>query len=266
MDLTDALTADQASRVRFFPEIDSTNDAAIALAIDGAPEGTTVIADAQHAGRGRRGRSWFSPPGAGIYVSVVRRPISREEWELVTLAAGVAAARAVTATTGLPVELKWPNDLVTGRPWRKLGGVLCESVGGTNPHGAAGIETIVAIVIGVGINVRATAFPPELADRATSVETELGRAIDRAPLIADFLRQLTAVLDSLRGGDRRAICEAWRQLASSCLGGVVRWQEQGQDRTGVARDIDEYGALIVDTADGRARIVSGEVIWERLPS
>ena len=118
------------ARLRYFAEVDSTNDIALALCNAGAPEGTSVLADVQHAGRGRRGRTWFSPPGAGLYLSVVvRMGESARTLPLLTLAAGVAAADAVAATSGLPLELKWPNDLVIGRPWRKLGGLLCEAVG-----------------------------------------------------------------------------------------------------------------------------------------
>lgn len=269
--MPDALPADSAaaldaesggaaaggSRVRFFADIDSTNDAAIAAAVDGAPEGTAILADAQRAGRGRRGREWFSPPGAGVYLSVVVRPRTREEFTLLTLAAGVAAAEAVTHATGLPVELKWPNDSVVGRPWRKLGGVLCESVG----SGAS----VDAVVVGVGLNVSRMSYPPAIADRATSIETELGRLVDRGAVVAELLRRIDATLETLRHDGGAPVRDAWRRLGVAGLGGApVRWQDQGADRTGVARDIDDDGALVVQSEDGTVRIVSGEVTWERL--
>lgn len=246
------------SHVRYAAEVDSTNDLALTLAAAGAAEGTAVLADCQRAGRGRRGRSWFSPPGAGVYLSaVVRPPDTGAPLSLVTLAAGVAAARAIRASTGLTVELKWPNDLVVGRPWRKLGGILCEAV--------AGGSDITGIVVGIGVNLRHTAYPPELAGRATSIEGELGRQADRAVLVAELLAALSATIGRLWAGGAHEIRDDWRRLGRSGLGGApVRWQDQHGDRRGFARDIDDEGALVVEI-DGRVdRLVAGEVIWERL--
>jgi BirA family biotin operon repressor/biotin-[acetyl-CoA-carboxylase] ligase len=255
-DLAAALAAD-LTRLRFFAEIDSTNDAAIAAALRGAAEGTAILAESQRAGRGRRGRDWFSPPGAGIYLSMIVRPQRREEWGLLTLGAGVAAAEAVTSATGLPVELKWPNDLVVGRPWRKLGGVLCESVGSGS--------TVDAVVIGVGLNAGRVAYPPEIAARATSIETELGRPVERAVIVVELLARLDAMAASLRAGGGAGVRDAWRRLGLAGLGGApVRWHDHGTDRAGLARDIDDDGALVVESEDGVVRIVSGEVTWERL--
>src|ERR1700716_521081 len=132
--------------VVFFSTIGSTNDAASALAERGAAEGTVVIADAQTAGRGRRGRTWFSPPGSGLYVSVVLTPArARTDGDrattLITLAAGVALAEGVEAATGLRVDLKWPNDLYVTR--RKLAGILAEGVAaGPESHGT-GIDAVI---------------------------------------------------------------------------------------------------------------------------
>jgi BirA family biotin operon repressor/biotin-[acetyl-CoA-carboxylase] ligase len=160
-------------RLRYRAEVRSTNDLALSLALAGEPAGTIVLADGQHAGRGRRGHDWFSPPGAGLYLSVIVRPRGPAQGTaLVTLAAGVAVADAVRAVSALPVELKWPNDLVVGRPWRKLGGVLSEAAG-----------TIDAVVVGIGVNLLQAAYPREIADRATSVEAELGRPVGRTPLV-----------------------------------------------------------------------------------
>jgi BirA family biotin operon repressor/biotin-[acetyl-CoA-carboxylase] ligase len=256
-DLAQAIPAGRRDRFHYAAEIGSTNDRAIALALEGAREGTAVLADAQHAGRGRRGREWFSPPGSGLYLSVVVRPEARNEWTLVTIAAGVAAARAVIGATGLPVELKWPNDLVVGRPWRKLGGVLCESVG-SGAH-------LDAVVVGIGLNLRSAAYPREIADRATAIETELGRPVDRGAVVTALLGELDDVVGRLRAGDRGAICDAWRRLAAAGLQGApVRWHDQGRERTGTVRGIDDDGALVVSAEGELVRIVSGEVTWERL--
>jgi BirA family biotin operon repressor/biotin-[acetyl-CoA-carboxylase] ligase len=241
---------------RYAAEVSSTNDVALALAAAGAPEGSAVLADAQHAGRGRHGREWLSPPGAGVYMSVIVRPDASAPLSLLTLAAGVAAAQAIRAATGLAIELKWPNDLVVGRPWRKMGGILCE---------AAGAPTITAVVVGIGINLRDLAYPPALAGRATSIEGELGRPADRGMIVAELLAALAAVVGDIRrdGGD--ALRQEWRRLGRNGLGAApVRWRDRDGERRGVARDIDVDGALLVDVDGRQERLVAGEVIWERM--
>jgi BirA family transcriptional regulator, biotin operon repressor / biotin---[acetyl-CoA-carboxylase] ligase len=249
-------SADPA-RVHYFAEVDSTNDIALSLAAAGAADGTAVLADLQRAGRGRRGRTWFSPPGAGLYLSIVVRPDRAfDVLSLVTLAAGVGAAQAVRSATALPVELKWPNDLVIGRPWRKLGGLLCESVG-------AGAR-VDAIVVGVGINLLPAAYPREIADRATSIEAELGRPADRPAIAAAVLAAVREAIGRLRHGDAEWVRREWRALGRAGLGGAgVSWHDQGRLRRGVARDIDADGALLVDSEGQTARLVAGEVTWER---
>ena len=262
-DLADALAAAEPrlgayAQARFFAEVESTNDVALALAAAGGPEGTSVLADAQRAGRGRRGRAWFSPPGAGLYLSVIVRPGDAvESLSLVTLAAGVAAAEAVAAIAQLPIELKWPNDLVIGRPWRKLGGLLSESVGA-----GARVESV---VVGIGLNLRHLAYPADMADRATSIEAELGRPVSRALLVVETLARLRDAMARLRAGDRDWVPRAWRQFGRAGLEGApVRWQDQGALCRGLARDVDADGALLVER-DGRVeRLVAGEVLWERL--
>jgi BirA family biotin operon repressor/biotin-[acetyl-CoA-carboxylase] ligase len=259
-DLADALAVSAERlppglRVSWHREVDSTNDLALALAARDAPHGTVVLADAQRAGRGRRGRAWFSPPGAGLYVSAIVRGEFGAALPLLTLAAGAATAQAVATTTGLPVELKWPNDLVIGRPWRKLAGILCESTG------AASLD---AVVVGIGVNLQPAAYPPELAGVATSIEMELGRAVERAPLVAEMLALLYAAARELGAGNRGELLARWREFGYSGLNGAaVRWHEQGAERQGRARDLDDAGALLVES-DGRIeRIIAGEVTWDQ---
>jgi BirA family biotin operon repressor/biotin-[acetyl-CoA-carboxylase] ligase len=244
-------------RLHYFHEVGSTNDIALSLAAAGAVEGTSVLADRQHAGRGRLGRTWFSPPGAGMYLSAIVRPGSVDWLALTTLAAGVAVARAVTTVSALPIGLKWPNDLVIGQPWRKVGGVLCESAG-------SGAE-IEALVVGIGVNLEPTAAPPELANVATSIETELGRPIERSRLVVEVLAELNGILARLRAGDRAWVCDEWRRFGRAGLHGArVRWDDQGMERFGFARGLDDSGALLVESAGRIERLIAGEVRWDRL--
>lgn len=241
--------------VHFRGEVDSTNDVALALASAGVPEGTSVIAETQLRGRGRRGHEWHSPAGTGLYLSVIVRPeMAGGAPSVLTLGAGVAMAAAVRHTTGLPVELKWPNDLVIDRPWRKLGGVLAETVStGTRMD---------AVVLGMGLNIRRMSLPPGLVGRATSVEEELGRFVDRAALTVELLSELRGVMARVHSGDRAHVLSRWREFGQRGLGGRVRWSDLRGSRRGVARDIDEDGALLVATRQGDERVVAGEVIWE----
>ena len=219
-------------------------------------EGAVVVADEQTAGRGRRGHSWYSPPGSGLYVSVVLTPARARvdparATSLLTIGAGVALAEGIHAATGLDIALKWPNDLFIGR--RKLGGILAEASG-------AG-RSIDAVTVGYGINVAAASFPPEIGDRATSLESELGREIDRAHVLAETLAALAARYDDLLDGRFDAILDGWRRRSPGATGARVRWTAPEGERSGVTAGIDRDGALLV-RIDGRIeRIVAGELTW-----
>ena len=163
----------------------------------------------------------------------------------------MALAEGIEHATGLRVDLKWPNDLQVTR--RKLGGILAESSG-------AGDSTA-TVVVGYGINVLATAFPPELRDRATSLESELGRAIDRHHLLAETLAALSRRYEDLLAGRFDAILDAWRRLAPAASGARVEWTTNAGTASGITAGIDELGALLVRIDDRIERIVSGEVIW-----
>jgi BirA family biotin operon repressor/biotin-[acetyl-CoA-carboxylase] ligase len=244
-----------ASSVTYFSSTASTNDVATTLAMGGQGGGAVVIADAQTAGRGRRGRTWFSPPMLGLYVSVVLHAAwqaagggrSDRARSLVTLAAGVALAEGVHVATGLPVDIKWPNDLLVGS--RKLAGILAEAVADE------------AIVLGYGINIAAAAYPPELADRATSLEAELGRPVDRASVCVETLAALASRYRDLRDGRYDAILDAWRARAPGSAGRRVTWRTPAGVHTGVTAGIDADGALLVSHGDRVERLVAGEVNW-----
>jgi BirA family transcriptional regulator, biotin operon repressor / biotin---[acetyl-CoA-carboxylase] ligase len=240
------------ARVLYFPTTGSTNDIAASLAAEPDAFGTVVIADAQTAGRGRRGRTWFSPAGSGLYVSVVVTPSRRatdpgRATTLLTLATGVALAEGVERATGLAPAIKWPNDLLVGR--RKLAGILAEAFGE-------------AVVLGYGINVGPMAYPPELRDRATSLETELGRAIDRSMVAVETLAAFAVRYADLVSGRFDAILDAWRRRAPSHRGARVMWDTPDGPQSGITEGIDERGGLLVRvSADRVERIVAGEVRW-----
>jgi BirA family biotin operon repressor/biotin-[acetyl-CoA-carboxylase] ligase len=237
-------------RILWYAEVGSTNDVAALLADRGEPEGAVIVADAQSAGRGRHGRSWASPPNAGLYVSLVVRPSSRV-MGLLTIAAGVAIADGIQAATGLTPRLKWPNDVcVEGR---KLAGILAEA--GTSSHGGQ------YVVLGYGINLMPAAYPPDVAARATSLETELGRPVDRGLVFAECLAAMHARYQDLRSNANRTVIAQWRERAGTTFGRRVEWDAAGVTRQGIAEDIDETGALLVRDGTERARVISGEVRW-----
>jgi BirA family biotin operon repressor/biotin-[acetyl-CoA-carboxylase] ligase len=239
----------------------STNDVAARLAESGAVEGTTVVAEAQTAGRGRHGRVWFSPPGAGLYVSTIVRPAAqmssaKNPASLLTIASGVAIADAVNAVTGLPAEIKWPNDVLIGG--RKLAGILAEA--------AVQAGVLQFVVIGVGVNLQVAAYPPELASRATSIEAETSRPPDRALILAEMLAAMNERYADLRAGRFDAILSAWRRRAVSLPGAHVEWDSPNGIVRGRAQDVDRDGALLVNVGGRVERIVAGEVRWTHAAS
>jgi BirA family biotin operon repressor/biotin-[acetyl-CoA-carboxylase] ligase len=236
----------------YYNDVGSTNDEAARLAERGAAQGTTVVASAQHAGRGRFGRPWFSPAGAGLYVSVVIR--DRQAAPLLTLAGGVAVAEGILAATGLPTEIKWPNDVVvhSGRR-RKLAGVLAE--------GSTTAEGLLYVILGYGINLRPAAYPPEIADRATSLESELGRPVDAGLVLGETLAALAKWIAALLSGNTLPLLTRWRELSPLARGAAVEWETPHGVCAGRTAGIDDAGALLVRRDDRTERIISGVVHW-----
>ncbi|MEW5854865.1 MAG: biotin--[acetyl-CoA-carboxylase] ligase [Myxococcota bacterium] len=231
------------------PTTDSTNTRAAELARGGAAHGTVVVAETQTAGRGRRGRAFVSPPGAGLYLSVVLRPpLSPRDGFRLTLCGAHAVVDACEAL-GIPARLKWPNDvLVRGR---KLCGVLTEM--------SADMERIHQAIVGIGVNVntQAAEFPPEVAAIATSARVELGHVVDRPAFCASLLTALSAwyarALD-----DFPALVQRARER-SDTLGRRVKVRDGHDEIAGEALDLDDDGALVLRTGKGVTRVVSGDV-------
>ncbi len=217
--------------MEWFARLDSTNRHALDAARAGAADGLVVVADEQTAGRGRLGRSWESPPGSSLLVTVLlRRAGGFAEPNRAVMAAGVALVMAVEDVAGVPAGLKWPNDLVVAD--RKLAGLLAESDGDM-------------LVVGAGCNVNWAAFPDELADTATACNVESGLPVDRDALLDTFLDAFAAALAT---GD--AVVDAYRARLVT-LGRTVRVHPlRGDDIVGTAVGVTEAGALVVRDDSG----------------
>ena len=249
--LTPRLEGTRFREVRWFAEIDSTNRYLLDEAISGAPDGLVAVADVQTAGRGRLGRRWEAPPGASLLVSVLLRPsLPSSRLHLATVAAGVAAARAVLRLAAIPAGLKWPNDLVVHD--RKLAGVLAETLPGP------------ALVVGMGLNVHWESFPPELVETATACNLESETAITRPDLLVAWLRELDGQLCSLTEDAGAALRDAYLAL-SATVGRRVRVELAERFFEAVATDIDADGHLIVLRDDGTTEtIAAGDVATLRI--
>jgi BirA family biotin operon repressor/biotin-[acetyl-CoA-carboxylase] ligase len=238
-------------QVHWAASLPSTMDVAADAVRAGAPEGYVVVADSQTAGRGRRGRSWESPSGAGLYLSIVLRPAAGDArmLALLTLALGLGVRRAVREAAGIASDLKWPNDLLLRG--RKLAGILAEG------HGlATGSQAVVA---GIGVNVRRALLSDEVSARATSIEEETGGVIGRAAIFESTLVHTTGVYDQLRHGGADDILREWLQASPSAYGAEVDWETPRGLRHGVTAGIDRDGALRVNVGETTERVVGGVV-------
>lgn len=238
--------------IDYFEEVDSTNLKAKDLAEGGAPEGTVVIAERQTAGRGRRGRSWFSSSRNGIHMTLILRPaISPIGAPRITLMTAVAVAEALMSVVKLDVKIKWPNDiLVNGK---KLVGILTEI--------STEMDAVNYILVGIGLNVNTPLedFPKEIQDSATSIFIETGEKFLRTPLLKACLEHFEIYYEIFRRNQFSQIMGRWRQL-SGIVGQKIRVDVLGQDHTGDVIDIDDDGVLILKDAQGRLhRIISGDV-------
>ena len=224
-------------RVYAYQQTRSTNDVALRLGANGAPNGALVIAEYQTAGRGRLGRSWLSPPGCCILASVVLRPaIQLYQTPVVTLLAAAAATDAIRRLTKLPAKIKWPNDvLIDGK---KVCGILTEM--GTGKGG----ENFLVVGIGINVNIDKDSFPISLKSTATSLSILLGYELSRIQLIQQFLLEFENRYLLLNHGDMLPIISEVKRL-SSILGCQVRVECDEKVMVGRAVDIDEDGALIL---------------------
>ena len=244
-------TALVGKKIICYDAVDSTNLVLKQLAHEGAEDGTVVVADSQGTGRGRMERHFFSPPGKGIWVSILLRPMFLpQDAPKCTLMAAVAVARAMERF-GLRAAIKWPNDII--HEGRKLVGILTEM--------SAEMDRVDYVVIGIGINVNIARedFPEELRDTATSLMQMKGTPLPRVAFLQELLRAVDVLYQEVQREGFAPVLAAWRKYAVT-LGQTVRViGPAGEEFEGVAADIDADGALFVDTKMGRRRVLAGDV-------
>lgn len=243
-------------RLVYFASTGSTNPDAKRLAEEGAPHGTTVVADRQTAGRGRRGRAWESPAGSSIYFTIVLRPVfSPDKASMVTLVTALSVADAIREETGLDAGIKWPNDIVVNG--KKVVGILTEM--SMTPE----MNEIQFLVAGVGINVNQESpedFPEELRETATSLRIEAGRRIDRARLLARILKRFEEAYETFAQALTMSALKERYEARLLGRDAVVRVLDPAGEYTGISRGITDTGELIVERENGeRTLVYAGEV-------
>ena len=236
--------------VHFCEETDSTNLWAQRLAEKGAPHGTLCVTEYQSAGRGSRGRAWTAPEGSSVMMSLLLRPgFAPDRASMLTLLMGMAVAGTVKET-GLPVRIKWPNDVVVSH--KKICGILTEM----RLEG----DHIRDVVIGLGINVNTPAFPEELADKATSLRIETGRELERAPLTGRVMAHFEELYDRFLTSEDLTLLREDYEAFLAGRGEPVRVLDPLGPYEGICRGIDSRGCLVVEP-EGEAprRVIAGEV-------
>ena len=234
--------------LRELDTVDSTQAELDRLAAAGAPEGTVVSALHQTAGRGRRSRSWWDAPGESLLVSVLLRPpIAPALAPQLTLVTAVAVVDALRSAACVSARIRWPNDVTADG--RKLCGILAEASSGRDGR-------LEHVLLGIGINVNQTSFPPEIAERATSLRLLAAARQERAAVLARLLDALGDRYEAYLRAGLEAVRGAWR-AASATLGERVLAPD---GRAGTAEDLDRDGALLLRLDDGAlARVSSGEI-------
>ena len=232
---------------------DSSNRQAKQMAAWGEPEGAVVVAESQQSGRGRKGREWISPPGSGIYTSLILRPqISPSDAPCITLMTAVAVAESLMTVCKAPFRIKWPNDiLVNGK---KIAGILTEI--------STEMDSVDYIVVGIGVNVntRISNFPIKLRNRATSLYAETGKEFPIVTVLQQLLQKFETWYLLFQKDGFEKIRARWKSL-SDVIGKEVVIQKVGENVQGRIIDIDHDGVLLLQDRQNRThRIFSGDLI------
>jgi BirA family biotin operon repressor/biotin-[acetyl-CoA-carboxylase] ligase len=233
------------SVIRRFDTVGSTNDVARELALNGAPEGTVIVAAEQTNGRGSRGRIWLSDSGENLLVSIILRPhIPPERFGELTFIASVAVAGTLRDCCGLDAKIKWPNDVKVS--CKKIAGMIVETMKD-------------AAVIGIGLNVNWMNLPDEIAETATSVAIESGCQVDIDHVLKALLADLDIAYGVYRARGFSRTLQDWRQLEST-TGHEVIVETNGDSVRGLAVDIDEHGSLVIELPTGERRSIQAATL------
>lgn len=237
--------------VLYFAETDSTNTEAKKAAENGAPHGTLAVAEHQTGGKGRRGRTWDSPGGTGIFMSLILRPdMAPPHASMLTLVAALAAAKGIEVCAQVEPLIKWPNDIVING--RKICGILTEM--------SADPDCINYVVVGIGINVNMEQFPEEICQVAASIYTESGRKLKRSVLISAVMEAFEEYYSAfMETADMSGLLEEYNGKLANC-GRTVRVLDPAGEYSGTAQGINSQGELLVEMEDKTVRtVMSGEV-------
>ena len=242
-------------RIYHFFKTESTNRVALELGHAGEPEGALVLAEEQTAGRGRAGRTWHSERATGIYVTVLLRPkLAPVQAPLLTMMAGLSAHAAVEAVTGLPVDLKWPNDLLLHG--KKIGGILTEM------H--AEPAQVRFVIVGIGLNVNQERFSGELANTATSLRMETGKSQSRMELLVRLLREFESDYNRFLREGVASVVKRFEVVSSYANGKRVRVTNGAESYVGTTAGLAPEGLLQVERDDGRVvTVIAGDVVEAR---
>lgn len=232
-----------------YPSVGSTMDEAFQLGVSGLPEGLVVCAETQNKGRGRMGRSWVSPKGKGIYMSVILRPqVQLSEVSKITLLSAVALCEAVIKVSGVPARIKWPNDILVGN--KKLAGILTEL--------SAEVDRVRFLVAGLGINVNTLAS--QLPPQATSLRIEAKKSFVRTEILKEILRSFDQRYLELKQNGFEPVLKRWKEL-SATLGKQVRLSDAGRVIEGEAYGLAPDGGLLIRDREGvTIKKMSGDVV------
>ncbi len=240
--------------LRAYDVATSTNDLALAWAAAGAPHGAVVYAEQQTKGRGRMGRAWTARSGRNLTFSVILRPtLPPDRWNLITIAACVAAAEAIDgAAAPMRTQIKWPNDILIDD--RKCCGMLLESAGAGQSSAAAR-----AVILGVGVNVNEDTLPPAIERQATSLLLATGRPVRRAHLLAALLDQLQQTLDALEEDAVAVSKQYMRRMHNLNAQAELRFARGQGAARGIVAGLGETGGLLLATDEGVQTFHVGEV-------
>jgi BirA family biotin operon repressor/biotin-[acetyl-CoA-carboxylase] ligase len=243
-------------QVHHFHKVDSTMNEAARLAVDGAPHGTLVLAEEQTSGRGRFGRNWFSEKSAGIYFTLILRPtLSPPAAPILTLLAGVALDEVLQEASGLPMDLRWPNDVLSGG--KKCAGILVEMT--------AERDRIEYVLVGIGVNVNHEKIPENLSGEATSLRLQAGHSFPRLEILVSVLERLEHYYDLLLEKGPAIVVERFNEISSYARGKRVSVSDGAHTLSGVTAGLTPEGILLVRCDDGRIeKVFSGQVRPEQI--